>query len=160
MSQHSSCWLARHQFFIKYCITEKETFKREKKLNSLFQLRLWWFRHFIRWLTDCMEERSKWYFTELYRLSSLFYFIFFLNHLDFFSSLRHCIRHKKNELAARQSLCYCVFTSASTNTSVGSLHVAKWIRIGHSCILLKLLMMHFPSGRVKIIFFKTFKDHS
>lgn len=33
MSQHSSCWLARHQFFIKYCITEKETFKGEKKIE-------------------------------------------------------------------------------------------------------------------------------
>lgn len=110
MSQHSSCWLARHQFFIKYCITEKETFKRQKKLNSLFQLRLWWFRHFIRWLTDCMEGRSKWYFTELYRLNSLFCFIFFfLNHLDFFSSLRNCLHGKKNDLAAWQkSILLCL----------------------------------------------------
>ena len=33
MSQHSSCWLAKHQFFIKYCITEKETFKGEEKIE-------------------------------------------------------------------------------------------------------------------------------
>lgn len=160
MSQHSSCWLARHQFFIKYCITEKETFKREKKLNSLFQLRLWWFWHFVRWLTDCMGGKKQ---VVLHRaiqieFSLLFYIFFFLNHLDFFPSLRHCICHKKNELASRQSLCYCAFTSASTNTSAGSPHEAKWIRTGHSSILLKVPTMPFTLTKgkkslgVKIVF--------
>jgi hypothetical protein len=96
MSQHSSCWLARHQFFIKYCITEKEAFKGEKKLNLLFQLRLWWFLHFIRWLTDCVMGGSTRYFAKLYRLSTFFFP--FLKHLDFWSSQRHCLRARRNWL--------------------------------------------------------------
>lgn len=33
---------------------------------------------------------------------------------------------------------YCAFTSASTNASIGSPHVATWIRIGYNSILLIL----------------------
>lgn len=123
-------------------------------MNLLFQLRLWWFWHFIRWLTDCMKGRSKWYFTELYRLSSLFSFIYL-----FFSSLSTLISPtpwgtahiaRMSWLYAWQSLYHCAFASASTNASFGSLHVATWIRTGHNSILLNLnTTMHFMVAKGK-----------
>lgn len=157
MSQHSSCWLARHQFFIKYCITEKEAFKREKIEFSVSAqaLMISAFYKVINWLYGGKKQVALHRAIQI-EFSLLFYFLFFLNHLDFFSSLRYCIRRKKNELAAQQSLYYCAFTS--TNTRVGSPHMAKWIRTGHSSILLKLPMMNFTLAKkkkglgVKIIF--------
>lgn len=164
MSQHSSCWLARHQFFIKYCITEKETFKGEEKLNLLFQLRLWWFWHFIRWLTDCMkEEASGTSFTELYRLSSLlFIYLFFSSLSTLISPTPWGTAHiaRMSWLYAWQSLYHCAFASASTNASFGSLHVATWIRTGHNSILLNLnTTMHFMVAKGKKVMIK-FKNLS
>jgi len=59
---------------------------------------------------------------------------------------------RMNWLYARQSLYHCAFTSASTNASFGSLHVATWIRTGHNSILLNLnTTMHFMLAKGKKI---------
>lgn len=108
-------------------------------MNLLFQLRLWWFRHFIRWLTDCMKGRSKWYFTKLYRLTSLIHFFFpYLGTLIF--PLQEALHSWRGEWVGfvTKPIYYYAFTSASTNASIGSPHVATWIRIGYNSILLIL----------------------
>lgn len=115
MSQHSSCWLPRHQFFIKYCITEKETFKGEKKIEftvSAQALMISAFYRVINWLCEGKKQVVLHQAVQIQLLLLfiyLFFFVPFPKHLDFSTCLRHCLYGKKNELAAWQSLYYCAF---------------------------------------------------
>lgn len=84
MSQHSSCWLARHQFFIKYCIAEKETFKGEEKIEfavSTQALMISAFYKVINWLYKrkkqvVLQKSTGWVLSTVLLFS-------FLKHLNF-----------------------------------------------------------------------------
>lgn len=61
LPQHSSCWLERHQFFIKYRITEGETFKGEGKIEfavSARALMIMAFHKVISGLGDWKRQAS------------------------------------------------------------------------------------------------------
>ena len=148
MSQHSSCWLARHQFFIKYCVTEKETFKGEEKIEfavSTQALMILAFYKVINWL--CEGKKQVVLHTALQIEFSLLFYLFiffFLKHLDFPHSLRHCTYGKKNDLAI------CMTKSIPLCLPFCLNKCQFWQPTGHNSILWNLnTTMHFMVAKGK-----------
>ena len=144
MSQHSSCWLARHQFFIKYCIAEKETFKGEEKIEfavSTQAVMISAFYKVINWLYKrkkqvVLQMSTNWVLSSVLLLS-------FLKHLEFSPPWGTARMERRMNWLHDKVCIICAFTSSTlTNTSVGSPHVAKWIRTGHNSVLLQFNTYH------------------
>lgn len=77
MSQHSSCWLERHQFFIKYCRTERETFKGEGKIEFAVSARALMIMASHKVISGLGDRKGKHHWAELKAGRPFLNFLFF-----------------------------------------------------------------------------------